>query len=43
VIAKPGAPTPDGTRPDPDADAPGGPARFLDDDLAPEDHPPAGE
>jgi putative heme transporter len=39
VISTPGAPTPDGTRPDPDADRPAGPARHLEDDIAPEDRP----
>jgi putative heme transporter len=43
VIATPGVASPDGTRPDPAADAPDDPSRFLDDDLAPEDHPPARE
>jgi predicted PurR-regulated permease PerM len=37
VISKPGAPTPDATRPDPTAERPSEPARFLDDDIAPED------
>ena len=39
VVAMPGSPSPDGTRPDPTADAPDDPARFLDDDIAPEDQP----
>jgi predicted PurR-regulated permease PerM len=39
VVAMPGSPSPDATRPDPTADAPDDPARFLDDDIAPEDQP----
>lgn len=41
VIGVPGAPTPDGSRPDPGADPPAGPAEFLEDDLDPEDRPPS--
>jgi putative heme transporter len=37
VVSTPGAATPDATRPDPNADAPTGPATHTDDDLAPED------
>ena len=39
VVAMPGSPSPDATRPDPTADAPDDPARYLDDDIAPEDQP----
>jgi putative heme transporter len=37
VVATPGAPTPDATRPDPDADPPAAPATYTEDDTAPED------
>jgi putative heme transporter len=37
VVATPGAPTPDGTRPDPDAEPAAGPARLEEDPPAPED------
>lgn len=40
VVGVPGAPGPDGTRPDPDADPPAGPASYLEDEIAPEDRPP---
>jgi predicted PurR-regulated permease PerM len=39
VISTPGAPSPDATEPDPDADRSSGPATYTEDDTAPEDQP----